>query len=364
MQTFHPLNLLKYLVNHCLLSFLEDSINTTLTIAIFIIAPVSVVVTVIIVITMKMYILHPVGHKPEGEYLQLLHPGHTAPGLNLFQTTKTFLTASSSDSVVIFNLSSVLACAIIAATIWSVALLPDNSNLPCDKGENQLVSAVLIDVGIGWVLARAVVILVLLVSWKNRVAQDPIKFQCLQRFRKSPQNLLQSTSSSIPLSQPQVLKTPEPRKVIRLQSRPGVRTTPHQRPESRIRPHQLPMDIPLQSMPEDWQQGLVPQFANEETGDECFWFEGEVVRVFPGAFPEWEEVADADENLGQFEWSWVLIVLVRHCNDNVPGCRLQVDLAPAMNPPPPAILLSCMDAKIGQQAFEAQLLAPGLGNRR
>lgn len=47
-------------------------------------------------------------------------------------------------------------------------------------------------------------------------------------------------------------------------------------------------------MPEDWQQGLVPQFANEETGDECFWFEGEVVRVFPGAFPEWEEVADAD----------------------------------------------------------------------
>lgn len=55
-------------------------------------------------------------------------------------------------------------------------------------------------------------------------------------------------------------------------------------------------------MPEDWQQGLVPQFANEQTGDECFWFEGEVVRVFPGPFPEWEEVADADENLGQFEW--------------------------------------------------------------
>lgn len=55
-------------------------------------------------------------------------------------------------------------------------------------------------------------------------------------------------------------------------------------------------------MPEDGQQGLVPKFGDEETGNKRFWFEGEVVRVFAGAFPEWEEVADAGENLGQLEW--------------------------------------------------------------
>ncbi|KAK3819422.1 MAG: hypothetical protein JOS17DRAFT_805617 [Linnemannia elongata] len=114
---------------------------------------------------------------------------------------------NSADTLTIIDIhaSVTLAVAVaVSAIITIIITIMLIIHAPCDKGENQLVYVAMIDVGI--------VMLAMLTSWKIQVAQSPIDFQCLQRSRKNPQNLLQSPSSSIPLRQPQVLNTLELRK--------------------------------------------------------------------------------------------------------------------------------------------------------